>query len=120
MSKELTQLIADFDQGFTKLIITDELYLEYNQLQEKIHMDENLLALINEQKTLQQEIMNLTHLRQHEFSENRKARLKEVDLAIDLHENLNDLKQIIYQIEIEQDFIKKKIMKWKECNGFKK
>lgn len=120
MSNELESLILEFDQGFTQAIIDDDLYQEYNRLQQQINADEKLTDLITRQKILQQEVMNLTFLRQNQFTEIKKKELDQVDLAIDLHEDLNDLKQIIYQLEIEQDFIKKKIRKWKEANGFKK
>ncbi len=120
MSNELQQLINDFDIGFDEILKEDELYIEYNHLQQKIANDSALITLVEAQKKLQKEVMNLTYLRQDEFINFKKKDLDKVDMAIDIHEDLNDLKQIIYQLEIEQNYVKNKINKWKEANGFKK
>ncbi len=119
MSKELDILIREFDQDFDQIPFTGTIYEDYQQLLIAIKNDKQLKQQIERQKELQKIIMNLTPLRQQALVDAYKCELDQIDLQIDTNEKLIELQQIKYQLELEQDYIKKKIAIWKEEHGFK-
>ncbi len=109
----------EFDQEFGQIPFTETIYAEYNQLLKNIETDQDLKKLMDRQKEIQLIIMNLTRLRKKDFVEKYKEELDEIDIKIDMNPKLIRLKQLKYQIELEQDYLKNKIKQWKENNGFK-
>lgn len=119
MNKELDKLIREFDQGFDQIPFTGTIYDDYKLLLITIKNDKQLNQQMERQKELQKIIMNLTPLRQKALVDAYKRELDQIDFQIDTNEKLIELQQIKYQLELEQDYIKKKIAAWKEEHGFK-
>ncbi len=119
MNSYLEQYCQQLDQEFSKIIETTEQIIEYNQLVDEINSDVQLKELVNEQRKLQQELMNLRAIKQEQFSDLWSEKLKVIDNKLQSDERLNKLRRLNYKIDLEREIISDELQEWKENYVFK-
>lgn len=104
----------EFDQELELLINENKFVKQYNQLVKRIENDEELKELVQQQKQLQKELMNLQALRQTEFSQIVKAKLAQIDEQLQCNGLLNELHQKNHLIKLQQSIINDELNTWKD------
>ncbi len=114
MNNYLEAYCHEFDQEFNAICAEDLSITEYNQLVATIDQDQELKQLINEQRQLQTELMNLRALKQEGFVLETEKKLITVDNQLATNEKLNKLKHANHLIDLKRKLVKIELAEWKE------
>ncbi len=119
LNSYIKKYCQEFDEEFSKFINDDSKINEYNKLINEINNDVQLQGLVEEQRMLQQELMNLRALKQFKFSVQTEKKLQVIDSKLQSDERLIQLRRYNHLIELERDIISDELQEWKGNYVFK-